>query len=68
MSADMRHFLLLPTLLFPATQLGEIGCLRFPSKNSLTFGSLLAETHSEIVLYHNLGLEDGPNFRWQYNS
>ena len=21
-----------------------------------------------LSLYHNLGLEGGPNFRWQYNS
>ena len=31
-----------------------------------TFRYCLLKRTSKIVFYHNLGLESGPNFRWQY--
>ena len=33
-----------------------------------TFCYCLLKRTNRLLLYHNLGLESGPNFRWQYSS
>ena len=40
----------------------KLGC----ESSSFSLGSPSDAPFSKIVFYHNLGLERGPNFRWQY--
>ena len=63
MSADMRHFLLLPTLLFPAAPVEvRYTVLGSPSRNRTYILLLSVETHAQSCL------ENGLNFRWQYSA
>ena len=62
MSADMRHFLLLPHLVVSSNAV-RVGyaVVRFNRvRIELTF------YHYSLKRTHNLGLEGGPNLRWQY--